>query len=220
MLCGRLTLRGLYEGLGILYANQLPEKLEPNQLPPPELNNVAVLRQLHSEAMRQNRSVLHANLPWTRFQLHGGDKPAAVWFLVDENTTAHVGETMMLTDEEIEQVYNNCKYEFGDTAGMFACEFARAILAANTAKLLAGVEMPEPAHAETVLPHTRDAHTVFWYSKDQLQQYAAACAAQAREKALNEAKRVCLNIAIAPSNVILGVAITCAEKIDKLKGGE
>jgi hypothetical protein len=41
----------------------------------------------------------------------------------------------MLTDDEIEHVYNNCNYEFGDTAGMFACEFARAIIAAYTDKL-------------------------------------------------------------------------------------
>lgn len=41
--------------------------------------------------------------------------------------------------------------------------------------------------------------------------------AQARSDALEEAAAVCIGIALAPSNVILGVAITCRDAIMALK---
>jgi hypothetical protein len=41
------------------------------------------------------------------------------------------------------------------------------------------VPMPKAAHAETVLPNTRDEHKVEWYSADQLKAYATAHTAEA-----------------------------------------
>ena len=90
--------------------------------------------------MWQNWTVLHAGLPWAGLQLHGGDKPATVWFLVDENTTAHVGETMMLTDDEIKTMWSHVPYIDEPQGGV---NFARAIIAAYQAELRQGVELPE-----------------------------------------------------------------------------
>lgn len=236
MRCERSTRRGwVNERLGILYENQLPEKLEPNQLPPPELNNVAVLRQLHSEAMRQNRSVLHANLPWTRFQLHGGDKPAAVWFLVDENTTAHVGETMMLTDDELNAMRRAAKDDPRVVDTFWHLLYARAIIAAYQAKLLAELEMPEPvgrtmrfignddyARKHSYCARTYDElpkgmYSDTWqdleqlYTADQLQ----AAAAQARAQALDEAKELLTKLDSIMVNLQVYEAVTA---IEALKG--
>ena len=38
-----------------------------------------------------------------------------------------------------------------------------------------------------------------------------------REQALEDAANICIGIATAPSNVVLGVAINCADKIRELK---
>lgn len=97
----------------------------------------------------------------------------------------------MLTDDELDSIYEKHKH-----AGEEGWEYdhdaiARAAIAAHNAKLLAGVELPKPVDAKTEIEHIPNVGT--WYedtqlfTKDQLQQYAAACAAQAREKALEEA---------------------------------
>ena len=48
--------------------------------------------------------------------------------------------------------------------------------------------------------------------------FTAEQMAAVRHKALEEAAQVCVEIALKPSNVILGVAIECAEAIRELKG--
>ena len=99
-----------------------------------------------------------------------------------------------MTDDEIDAIYIEHRGDGGPTA---MCEnFARAIIAAHTAKLLAGVEMPEPVGhldsdtdqlAEFLSNGLREAHykrgsytpaayTVPVYTADQLQQYAAPAA--------------------------------------------
>ena len=98
----------------------------------------------------------------------------------------------MLSDDEIDAIYIEHRGDGGPTA---MCEnFARAIIAAYQAKLLAGVELPEPYGK---VAHEERPYEPAWissedaYTADQLQQYAAAAAAQARMKALDEAKGVC-----------------------------
>ena len=94
-------------------------------------------------------------------------------------------------------------------------------------KLLAGVEMPEPVgyvwcdygdlDGAVIRPkgyYTRRQELPL-YSADQLQQYAAAAAAQARMMALDEAKGVC-----EAEFTVEGIAQRCAAAIEKLKGGE
>jgi len=54
---------------------------------------------------------------------------------------------------------------------------------------------------------------IWAYTEDQLVDYGKAC----REAALEEAAGVCIVIAIAPSNCILGAAMNCADAIRKLK---
>lgn len=105
----------------------------------------------------------------------------------------------MLSDDEIYAMYNEPRSD----AEML--EFARELIAAHTAKLLAGVELPEPASREfqardgTWHPFLSEDHYLntkedgTWpirdlFTADQLQQYAAAAAAQARMKALDELK--------------------------------
>ena len=58
-----------------------------------------------------------------------------------------------------------------------------AAIAAYQAKLRQGVEMPEPAMKTHGAIDTTERH---WFTKDQLQQYAAAAAAQARVKAIEQ----------------------------------
>lgn len=87
------------------------------------------------------------------------------------------------------------------------------VLAAHTAKLLAGVEMPEP----TIIKD------MGWYENEvydigDLQQYAAAAAAQARVKALDEAKQACLQ-KHANGNWKHDTREECADAIEELKGG-
>ena len=88
-------------------------------------------------------------------------------------------------------------------------ELARAIIAAHTAKLLADVEMPEYKYIDR---HDVPKEGMCVYTQDQLQQYAAAAAAQARMKALNEAM-------LAVNSGVLGHG-ECAAAIESLKGGE
>ena len=77
--------------------------------------------------------------------------------------------------------------------------FARAIIAAHTEKLLAGVEMPEPSGQRRVRedgviyfdtdPPTEFEKSVGWkpiFTLDQLQVYAAAAALNARREALDD----------------------------------
>ena len=83
----------------------------------------------------------------------------------------------MLSDDEIYAMYNEPRSD----AEML--EFARELITAHTAKLLANVEMPRPDR--NAWPN--GFHDL--YTEYQLQQYAAAAAEQARMKALYEAKR-------------------------------
>lgn len=87
-------------------------------------------------------------------------------------------------------------------------EFASAVIAVYQTKLLEGVEMPEPEHywepdgtlewlgkdGSGFSTNTGPAHgwkITNYFTADQLQQYAAAAAAQARVKALDEAVEIC-----------------------------
>ena len=65
-----------------------------------------------------------------------------------------------------------------------ATQAARAIIAAYQAKLLAGVEMPEPELHEgvTVTAKGKYKSTEDGFTADQLQQYATAAAAQERKR--------------------------------------
>ena len=53
--------------------------------------------------------------------------------------------------------------------------------------------------------------------EDALVAWATEYGQQCRDAALEEAVSACVAIAVAPSNVVLGVAITCADKIRGLK---
>jgi len=82
-----------------------------------------------------------------------------------------------MTDDEIDKL---CPETWSDWKTS-----ARAIIAAHTEKLLAGVEMPEPCIYEgddCPMYHAPKGYTI-----DQLQSYAAAAALNARVKALEEA---------------------------------
>lgn len=84
---------------------------------------------------------------------------------------------------------------------------ARAIITAYQAKLLAEVEMPEYKYIDR---HDVPKEGMCVYTQDQLQSYAAAAAAQARMKALNEAM-------LAVNSGVLGHG-ECAAAIESLKG--
>ena len=131
----------------------------------------------------------------------------------------------MLREQEIWTLWNAQGSDEMNQAEAFV--FARAIIAAYQAKLLAGGEMPEPASREFQARegtwhsfldeyhylNTKEDGT--WpirdlFTADQLQQYAAACAAQAREKALEEAM-------LAVNSGVLGHG-ECAAAIESLKG--
>ena len=134
----------------------------------------------------------------------------------------------MLSDKEIAAI---------DAKAQTFAQFSRAIIAAHTAKLLAGVEMPEPAgcvwcdygdlDGAVIRPkgyYTRTQESPL-YTADQLQQYAAAAAAQARMKALDEAKGVCEEVHSDSNGEkydMFGsnLAEQCAAGIDRLTGGE
>jgi len=75
--------------------------------------------------------------------------------------------------------------------------------------------LPEPAlNHGTFAPCNRYEGSVSKaYTEDQLVEYGKAC----REAALEEAAGVCIAVAIAPSNCILGAAMNCADAIRKLK---
>lgn len=90
-------------------------------------------------------------------------------------------------------------------------DFAHAILAAYQAKLLAELEMPEAKHFYYADDdHRKIRKPLDLFTKDQLQQYAAAAAAQARVKALDEAM-------LAVNSGVLGHG-ECAAAIESLKG--
>lgn len=99
--------------------------------------------------------------------------------------------------------------------------FARAIIAAYIAKLRQGVELPEPRGK---VAHEERPYEPAWISSEdaydigQLQQYGDARDAAGYLRGLEDAKRVCMGIAMAPSNVILGVAVSCADAIEQLEG--
>ena len=55
-----------------------------------------------------------------------------------------------------------------------------------------------------------------WLPTSDVSYYTASQMRQAIRDALEEAAQACTNIAISPSNVILGVAIECSDAIRKL----
>lgn len=124
----------------------------------------------------------------------------------------------MLSDDEIYAMYNEPRSD----AEML--EFARELITAHTAKLLANVEMPAAKYETT--GDIKDANV---FNRNQLQQYAAAVAAQARVKALDEAKEACLNLYANLNDDLdcrkhwpeqLRVNTIYADAIESLKGGE
>lgn len=121
----------------------------------------------------------------------------------------------MLTDGEIISMYDAACYKYM-TQDARALELVRTAIAAYNAKLLAGVEMPAPD------THCWDDDTqqdCWSHSKDQLQQYAAAAASQAREKALDEAKGVCTELQKAwfASTTGADACGECTNAIEQLK---
>ena len=69
-------------------------------------------------------------------------------------------------------------------------------------------KLPEPAHAETLLANTRDAHEVFWYTAEQL--------LQVRRDALEEAAKVCFEAEDSDDEYV-STRHTIANVIRKLK---
>lgn len=112
----------------------------------------------------------------------------------------------MLSDDEIYAMYNEPRSD----AEML--EFARELITAHTAKLLEGVEMPEPTIIKDM-----DWCENETYDIGDLQQYAAAAAAQARVKALDEAKQACL-AKHANGNWKHDTREECADAIEEMKG--
>lgn len=96
----------------------------------------------------------------------------------------------MLSDDEIIAVWHSTPRNAGEDWQAFQLRLFRAAITAYQAKLLAGVELPEEF---TVFTEDEPNSVIHGYTKDQLLQYAAACAAQARREALDEAKGVCMN---------------------------
>lgn len=90
-----------------------------------------------------------------------------------------------MTDDEINRITFEQWGPVIDVPPAAHRAFARAIIAAQTAKLLAGVEMPE--RYDCVRDIERNV-TEDVFTSDQLQAYAAAAALNARNKALEEAK--------------------------------
>lgn len=91
-----------------------------------------------------------------------------------------------MTDDEIMQV--------ATSGNMGTIEFARAIVAAHTAKLLEGVEMPMPELLNGFIVNDDKCKLQDGYTADQLQAYgdarAAAMEVKARVKALDEAQKI------------------------------
>jgi hypothetical protein len=84
-----------------------------------------------------------------------------------------------MTDDECRQIYTDAM----ELPNRNAVSVMRHIVAAHTAKLLAGVEMPE--RYDCVRDIERNV-TEDVFTSDQLQAYAAAAALNARNKALEE----------------------------------
>lgn len=122
-----------------------------------------------------------------------------------------------MTDDEIEQVYNNCHYEFGDTAGMFACEFARAIIAAYQAKLIHGVGEP----IGKVWKQTEEGHSLLTGDHAFTIDQVAAVLLRGQEvykkvgylRGLEECLEICNRLTDKNMH-----SADCAAAIDKLKG--
>ena len=78
-------------------------------------------------------------------------------------------------------------------------------------------KLPEPTvrlpHGKYIGEILMDTPHSSFYTTDQLQAYGDARA----NEALELAAQTCTNIAISPSNVVLGVAIKCVDAIRKLK---
>lgn len=123
-----------------------------------------------------------------------------------------------MTDDEINRITFEQWGPVIDVPPAAHRAFARAIIAAHTAKLLTGVEMPTrfPAGYASIRPF---AHY------DDVMQYAAATALNARREALEEAKQACMkgeyaidgggNAYYRPAD-----ATFCIAAIEALKGAE
>jgi hypothetical protein len=126
-----------------------------------------------------------------------------------------------MTDEEINRIIFEQWGPVIDVPPAAHRAFARAIIAAHTAKLLAGVEMPESA----IVERADDGSERDLFTTDQLHAYAAAAALNARREALEEAKKVCLDLMAPPSvgclanaNIYHDATEDCAAAIEQLKG--
>ena len=123
---------------------------------------------------------------------------------------------MMLTDDEIDKLGAGNNYP-GTVPGML--KFARAIIAAYQAKLLAGVEWPVkfPAGHASIRPFVHyDVALQYGDSRDQAGYL----------RGLEDAKRVCEEL-MAPhefsrheKSFYEVATLDCAAAIEKLKGGE
>lgn len=116
----------------------------------------------------------------------------------------------MLSEQEIEKIVD--EHTTDDHGYDIWCDgkgVARAIIAAYQSKLLAGVELPEYKYIDR---HDVPKEGMCVYTQDQLQQYAAAAAAQARRKALDEAVGICERFA----NRMM-TAEECAAAIESLR---
>lgn len=119
----------------------------------------------------------------------------------------------MLNDEEIVAAYS--AGEFTLPHREFVIDAGRKIIAAYQAKLLAGVELPEYKYIDR---HDVPKEGMCVYTQDQLQQYAAAVAAQARMKALDEAARAVDKLY--GNESIRPLKYPAVAAIESLKGGE
>lgn len=132
----------------------------------------------------------------------------------------------MLSEQEIEKIVDeHTTDDYGYDIWCNGKGVARAIIADYQAKLLAGVEVPEVVGYvqlnadgcdELVWDSTQmDDRCALVYEREAME-YAAAAAAQAREKALNEAKRVCIDLAIEYEDEEISV-VWVKDAIEKLK---
>jgi hypothetical protein len=119
----------------------------------------------------------------------------------------------MLSDDELIELENKAARDVGSRRAL-TIEYGRAIIAAHTAKLLAGVMVEFPCHPEP--------HTYRWsrLEEEVIKQYAAAAALNARKEALEEAKVVWLDVAeITKASGSWALdAHNCASAIEALKG--
>lgn len=124
----------------------------------------------------------------------------------------------MLSDDEIDKIRMEVPPSAGIDFDVHCRDFARAIIAAHNAKLLAGVMVEFPCHPEP--------HTYRWsrLEEEVIKQYAAAAALNARREALDEAKAVCKHrtnpagFSASEKSVYDTATLDCTTAIETLKG--